>query len=123
MTRSPQPKWPVTAYPAVYYLVGTRWRLLLAEDIPYAAYAPGKKNLQSMTLPVARRAVCRTGSLDGGTTAWIYCVHADWGDVWLVPQGVHRLFRGRGFRAKTIAPPRRISEADLDPATMRVASY
>jgi hypothetical protein len=121
VTRAPQLKWPVTAYPAVYYLVGTRWRLLLAEDIPYAAYAPGKKNLQSMTLPVAKRAVCRTGSLTGETTASIFCVHTDKGDVWLAPQRVRRR-SGPGFRAKTIGKPRLIGEADLDPATMKVAS-
>lgn len=95
----------------------------MTEDSPYAVYVPGKKDLQQMSLPAAKRAVCRTGSLEGATTAWIFCVHTDEGDVWLVPQGVHRLFRGRGFRAKTIAPPRLLGETDLDPATMKVAFH
>jgi hypothetical protein len=121
VTRAPQPKWPVTAYPAVYYLVGTRWRLRTSDVGPYSVYAPGKKEPSAMSLAAAKRAVCRTGSLTGETTASIFCVHTDKGDVWLVPTLVYRLFRGQGFHAKTIGKPRLIGEADLDPATMRVA--
>ncbi len=122
MTRAPQPKWPVTAYPAVYFLAGTRWRSRLKLDDHYTAYDPGKKEMPAMSLPVAKRAVCRTGSLDGDTTAWIFCVHHQTGGIWLVPQSVLRNLQGIGFRAKTIGKPRLIGEADLDPATMKVAS-
>ena len=122
MTRASQTKWPVAAYPAVYFFAGTRWRSRLKLDDHYTAYDPGKKEMPAMSMPVAKRAVCRTGSLDDDTTAWIFCVHTDKGDIWLVPQSVLRNLQGRGFRAKTIAPPRLIGEADLDPATMKVAS-
>ncbi len=121
MTRAPQPKWPVTAYPAVYYYK-KHWRLRTSDVGPYSAYAPGKKETSAMSLAAAKRAVCRTGSLDGDTTASIFCVHTDKGDVWIVPALVYRRFRGQGFRAKTIGKPRLIGEADLDPATMKVAS-
>ncbi len=121
MTRAPQPKWPVSAYPAVYYYK-KHWRFRTSDVGPYSVYAPGKKDLQQMSLSAAKRAVCRTGSLTGETTAGIFCVHTDKGDVWIVPTLVYRRFRGQGFHAKTIGKPRLIGEADLDPATMKVAS-